>query len=50
MTFQDQELVEHINHGFVPVYLNADENEKIVKELKVDGLPTTLIICAVTRP
>lgn len=43
-TFQDQELVEHINHGFVPVYLNADEHEEIVEELQVKGLPTTLII------
>lgn len=43
-TFQDEKLADQINHNFVPVYLNADENEKIVKELKVDGLPTTLII------
>lgn len=43
-TFKDQVLVEHINNGFVPVYLNADEHQEIVQELKVDGLPTTLII------
>lgn len=43
-TFQDPKLAEHINHGFVPVYLDADEHEEIVKELQIKGLPTTLII------
>lgn len=43
-TFQDEKVVGHINECFVPVYLNADKNEKWVKQLQVDGLPTTLII------
>ena len=43
-TFKDQKLVEHLNTCFVPVYLDADDNEKWVEQLKVDGLPTTLII------
>jgi len=43
-TFQDEKIVGHVNECFVPVYLNADKNEKWVKQLQVDGLPTTLII------
>lgn len=43
-TFRDETLIDHINGGFVPVYLDADENEKWVEQLQVEGLPTMLII------
>ncbi len=43
-TFLDQNLVQRVNGNFVPVHLDADQNEKLVKQLQVEGLPTTLIV------
>ncbi len=43
-TFQDEKLIGRLNNCFVPVYLDADENEKWVQQLKVDALPTTLLV------
>jgi YHS domain-containing protein/thioredoxin-related protein len=43
-TFRDEALIEHVNSCFVPVYLDADQNEDLVEQLQVEGLPTTLII------
>ena len=43
-TFRDEKLIEHINGCFIPVYLDADQNQELVEQLQIEGLPTTLII------
>lgn len=43
-TFLDEPLIDHLNQCFIPVYLDADENEEWVQKLEVEGLPTTLIV------
>lgn len=43
-TFTDQALVEHINHCFVAVKVDADEHEELMEKLGIEALPTTLII------
>ena len=43
-TYADSKIVSHVNHCFVPVAVDADANERLVKSLGVDGLPTTLIV------
>ena len=43
-TFRDEKLIGQLNQSFVPVYLDADDYPEAVEELKVEGLPTTLVI------
>jgi thiol-disulfide isomerase/thioredoxin len=43
-TYHDASVIQKVNEFFVPVLLDADENEKLVKLLKVKSFPTTVII------
>jgi thioredoxin-related protein/YHS domain-containing protein len=43
-TFHDPKVVRHVNEFFVPVLLDADDNEKVVEILKVDSFPSTVIV------
>lgn len=43
-TFSDPELAAYINDHFIPVEIDADENQRLVRRLRVDSLPTTLVI------
>jgi YHS domain-containing protein len=43
-TFRDREVIQHVNACFVPVSVDADKNEDLMKAVGVTGLPTTVII------
>ena len=43
-TYHDASVIQRVNDFFVPVLLDADENEKLVKLLNVKSFPTTVII------
>lgn len=40
------EIVEQIQRGFVPVHLNADQNEPLTELLEVESIPAVLILDA----
>lgn len=42
-TFADETVVENINANFIPVTVDADENQKLMRTLHVQALPTTVI-------
>ena len=43
-TFTDQKVIARVNEYFVPVVLDADENEKAVNLLGVEAFPSTVVI------
>ena len=43
-TMEDPRMAEYINKNFVPVHLDADRDERVVEILKVESLPTTIIL------
>jgi thiol-disulfide isomerase/thioredoxin len=43
-TFLDPALALRVNGQFVPVLLDADEQAELVQKLKVDAMPTVLVI------
>jgi thiol-disulfide isomerase/thioredoxin len=43
-TFTDKRIIKQVNGCFVPVTLDADNDERIVEAIGVEGLPTTVII------
>ena len=43
-TFPDEKLAKKINDCFIPVVLDADENEKIVEAIGINAFPSTIII------
>jgi len=43
-TFPDPALALRVNAQFVPVLLDADEQAELVQKLKVDAMPTVLVI------
>jgi thioredoxin-related protein len=43
-TFADARIVKHVNGCFVPVSIDADENERLMQSVGVDALPTTVIL------
>ncbi|MGZ0174439.1 MAG: thioredoxin fold domain-containing protein [Planctomycetales bacterium] len=43
-TFTDQEVVAQVNEYFVPVVLDADENERAVQLLGIEAFPSTVVI------
>lgn len=43
-TFQHETIVRHVNGCFIPVTVDADENEKLVEAVGADALPTTVIV------
>lgn len=45
-TFADKQIIERMNRSFVPLKLDSDTDAKLVKELGVESLPTTVIISA----
>lgn len=44
VAFADPKVIDHVNDCFVPVSLDADHNKRLVRELAVESLPTTLIV------
>lgn len=43
-TFTDQKVIARVNEYFVPVVLDADENEKAVELLGIEAFPSTVVI------
>lgn len=43
-TFTDQNVINRVNEHFVPVVLDADENERAVQLLGIEAFPSTVII------
>lgn len=43
-TFTRPEVAELVNQNFVPVLVDADKYQQLVKHLKIKGLPATLIV------
>jgi thioredoxin-like negative regulator of GroEL len=43
-TFPDPALALRVNGQFVPVLIDADEQAKLVQKLRVDAMPTVLVI------
>ncbi|NQV27501.1 MAG: thioredoxin family protein, partial [Rhodopirellula sp.] len=43
-TFTDKKVIARVNEYFVPVVLDADENERAVQLLGVEAFPTTVVI------
>jgi YHS domain-containing protein/thiol-disulfide isomerase/thioredoxin len=43
-TFTDEQVVARVNEYFVPVVLDADENERAVQLLGIEAFPSTVII------
>jgi len=43
-TFADQKVIAQVNEYFVPVVLDADENERAVQLLGIEAFPSTVVI------
>jgi YHS domain-containing protein/thiol-disulfide isomerase/thioredoxin len=43
-TFTDQKVIARVNEYFVPVVLDADENERAVQLLGIEAFPSTVVI------
>ena len=43
-TFANQQVVKQIQQGFVPLAIDADASPEVVKQLGVQGLPTTIVV------
>lgn len=43
-TFTDQQVIARVNEYFVPVVLDADENERAVQLLEIEAFPSTVVI------
>lgn len=48
-TFPDPAVVTRINAQFIPVLINANEQPALVRSLKVDAMPTVLVVAAGRR-
>lgn len=43
-TFADRRVAEMVNSGYLPVLVDMDTNERLAGALRVEALPTTLVI------
>jgi YHS domain-containing protein len=43
-TFNDEKIARHVSGCFVPVLIDADENQRLVEAVGADALPTTVIV------
>jgi len=43
-TFQDSAVAAYLNDYYIPVQVNSDKQQKLAKEYRVEGLPTTFFI------
>ncbi|HUG92100.1 MAG TPA: thioredoxin fold domain-containing protein, partial [Planctomycetaceae bacterium] len=43
-TFADERIARHVNGCFVPVSIDADENQRLLQRVGVDALPTTVLL------
>jgi YHS domain-containing protein/thioredoxin-related protein len=43
-TFNDEKIARHVSGCFVPVLIDADENQQLVEAVGADSLPTTVIV------
>ena len=43
-TFTDQQLVGMINTCFIPVEVDTDRSEQLARQLRIESVPTTLVI------
>ena len=43
-TWRSPSIVQHVNACFIPVSIDADENETLIEQLRVRSLPATLIV------
>jgi len=45
-TYTDRNIAADVNQHFVAVNLDADQNKELVQQLRIESLPTTLIVTA----
>jgi thiol-disulfide isomerase/thioredoxin len=45
-TFTDPRLAEMINTCFTPVEVDTDQNEQLARQLRIESVPTTMVISA----
>jgi thioredoxin-related protein len=43
-TFTDQRVISHVNACFIPISVDADQQEALAEAVGVEGLPTTVIV------
>lgn len=43
-TFTDPRLAEMINTCFIPVEVDTDQNEQLARQLRIESVPTTMVI------
>lgn len=43
-TFTDPALAEMINTCFIPVEVDTDQNEQLARQLRIESVPTTMVI------
>lgn len=43
-TFADPRLAEMINTCFIPVEVDTDQNEQLARQLRIESVPTTMVI------
>ena len=48
-TFRDTKVIAEVNKCFVPVIVDADQHPDVLEILKVDGLPTTVVVLTETK-
>lgn len=45
-TFTDPAVAKRVNESFIPLLLDADENEQVVEMLQISSFPSTIIVSA----
>lgn len=43
-TFTDPKLISMINECFIPIEVDTDRNEQLARQLRIESVPTTLVI------
>jgi thioredoxin-like negative regulator of GroEL len=43
-TFTDPALTKMINSCFIPVEVDTDQNEQFARQLRIESVPTTMVI------
>lgn len=43
-TLRDAHLIRHVNDCFIPLLLDADKNDRLVRQFKIEALPATVIV------
>ncbi|MGF1633066.1 MAG: thioredoxin family protein [Phycisphaerae bacterium] len=43
-TWTDESLAAKLNDGFIPVYIDVDENQDVAKKYEVSSIPTMIVL------